>query len=95
MTFHVKGTDGEFIVVSRQSKIGYAYPMLFIHDKDGYANVDTTIGAAFKMSESDFNSWLDDDVVYTDDDGFINYHTGLRVGILETLRDMIGAKKPV
>ena len=92
MTFHVKGSKGEFIVVSRQSKIGYAYPMLFVHDKDGFANVDVTIGAVFKMSEDDFNSWLDGTEIESFDDEFINYHTGLHIAILKQLRQEIDAK---
>lgn len=93
MTFHVKGDKGEFIVVSRQSKIGYSYPMLFIHNNEGFINVDTTIGVAFKMSESDFNSWIDDTVNYTDDDELISNYTGLHINILATLREEIGAKR--
>ena len=56
--------DTDIIVNIQYSEIGFGYPRLFIKLKDkSYINVDLTIGSGFKMSQRDWNSWFDDDMV--------------------------------
>lgn len=50
------------VVNVQQSKIGFSYPRIFVeeHLKEKYVNYDLTVGAAFKMKESDFEDWWSD-----------------------------------
>ena len=58
-TYLFKTDKGRFIINDERSKIGYGYPRLFVECGEKFVNVDFTLGAAFNMKESDFNSWLD------------------------------------
>lgn len=49
-----------FILNPQFSGIGNCYPRIFVRFPDNsYLNCDLSIGAMFKMSEEDWNSWLD------------------------------------
>lgn len=50
---------GRFIINDERSKLGYAYPRIFIESNKGYVNVDVTIGCCFPQSKNDFESWID------------------------------------
>ena len=57
-----------FILNIQYSTIGFGYPRLFIAWPDGsYTNADLYLGALFSMTESDWMSWLDDELVELDD----------------------------
>ena len=60
-TYLFKTDKGRFIINDERSKIGYGYPRIFVECENGdeYVNVDFTLGAAFKMKKTDFESWLD------------------------------------
>lgn len=59
-TYLFKTDKGRFIINDERSKIGYSYPRLFIECAGGkFVNVDFTLGTAFNMKKSDFESWLD------------------------------------
>lgn len=62
MTTHLFETEnGRFILNEEYSKIGYCYPRIFVENAktQEYTNIDVTIGACFKQSKSDFESWID------------------------------------
>ena len=49
-----------FILNSRCSRIGNCCPRIFVRFPDNsYLNCDLSLGAMFKMSEEDWDSWLD------------------------------------
>lgn len=49
-----------FILNIQQSYLGYLYPRIFVRfPDDSYLNYDLTIGATFKMTEKDWQSWFD------------------------------------
>ena len=49
-----------FILNVQQSGIGYLYPRIFVRFPDNsYLNCDLTLGAMFKMTEKDWQSWFD------------------------------------
>lgn len=49
-----------FILNTQQSGIGYLYPRIFVRfPDDSYLNCDLTLGAMFKMTEKDWQSWFD------------------------------------
>ena len=53
-----------FILNVQQSSIGYGYPRIFISFPDcSYLNLDLYLGAFFPMSEADWSSWFDDELV--------------------------------
>ena len=58
-SFNIENT--RILISDEHSKIGYSYPRIFIEviPHEVYVNIDCTVGCAFNMSESDFNSWLD------------------------------------
>lgn len=58
-----KTNKGRFIVNDERSKLGYSYPRIFVESNKGYVNIDTTIGACFPQSKSDFESWIDGEEV--------------------------------
>lgn len=51
--------NGRFIINDERSKLGYAYPRIFVECPNGNVNIDTTLGGSFNMSKEDFESWLD------------------------------------
>lgn len=54
----------QFILNIMYSTIGYGYSRLFIRCPDNsYMNVDFTLGSIFGMSEKDWDSWLDDELI--------------------------------
>ena len=58
----------QFIINIQYSTIGFSYPRIFIAWPDNsYTNLDLTLGAAFSMSESDWLSWYDDELVTLND----------------------------
>lgn len=49
-----------FILNPQYSSIGNYYPRIFVHFPDNsYLNCDLSLGIMFKMSEEDWDSWLD------------------------------------
>ncbi len=59
-TYHFRVGLMHFIINDESSGIGYSYPRVFLSFPNGeYLNLDLTLGAIFKMSESDFWSWID------------------------------------
>ena len=49
-----------FILNVQQSAIGYLYPRIFVRfPDDSYLNCDIMLGAMFKMTEKDSQSWFD------------------------------------
>jgi len=53
-----------FILNVQHSSIGYGYPRIFISFPDcSYVNLDLTLGALFPMSEADWSSWFDNELV--------------------------------
>ena len=58
-SFNIENT--RVLISDEHSKIGCSYPRIFIEviPHEVYINIDLTLGTAFNMSESDFNSWLD------------------------------------
>ena len=49
-----------FIINPQYSSIGYCYPRIFVRFPDNsYLNCDLSLGAMFKMSEEDWDSWFD------------------------------------
>ena len=57
-----------FILNVQQSTIGFEYPRVFVAWPDGsYSNLDLTLGAVFSMSEEDWFSWFDDELIELDD----------------------------
>ncbi len=56
-----------FILNVQQSKIGYAYPRIFVRfPDDSYLNCDLSIGALFKMTAKDWDSWIDGTEIHLD-----------------------------
>lgn len=56
-----------FILNVQQSTIGYSYPRIFIRfPDDSYLNCDLYLGTLFKMTEEDWNSWLDGTEIHLD-----------------------------
>ena len=57
-----------FILNVQTSTLGYGYPRIFVSFPDNsYINCDLTLGAVFEMSEADWMSWIDDELVKLDD----------------------------
>mgnify|MGYP007112902920 CR=1 FL=1 len=52
------------IINVQHSKIGYAYPRLFIEfqPEEKYINYDLTLGATFRMPKEDWDDWFEDSV---------------------------------
>ena len=49
-----------FILNVQESEIGYLYPRIFVRfPDDSYLNCDLMLGAMFKMTEKDWQSWFD------------------------------------
>lgn len=90
MSRHVALTDCPLRVVVElpQSACGFTYPRIFIEAVLGerYINADVTLGAAFKMQQTDFEEWWEDaepaDVAQVcreagfNEDGFRNFIRG-------------------
>lgn len=67
-----------FILNVQQSTIGFSYPRIFIAWPDNsYSNLDLTLGTIFKMSEKDWFSWFDDELIELDDIQQVNEICGL------------------
>lgn len=50
-----------FLLNIQSSKVGFAYPRLFIEvQPDEHLVLDLTLGAAFKMKEEDWSDWMSD-----------------------------------
>lgn len=57
-----------FIFNVQYSKIGASYPRLFVAWPDGsYTNIDLYLGCGFPMSEDDWYSWFDDELIDLND----------------------------
>jgi hypothetical protein len=57
----------KFLLNIQHSKIGYAYPRLFMKFEDGScANLDLTIGQVLGMKSESWDSWIDDDLIRLD-----------------------------
>lgn len=59
-----------FIINDERSGLGFAYPRLFIKTNKGNILVDLTLELSSKMSEEDFNSWLDGKEIVSDHETF-------------------------
>ena len=56
-----------FILNIQSSTLGYGYPRIFVSFPDNsYLNFDLTLGAVFEMSEADWMSWIDDELIKLD-----------------------------
>lgn len=53
--------NNRVIINDERSGIGYCYPRVFIENsKDmSHTNLDLTLGAAFRQTKAQFESWLD------------------------------------
>ena len=59
-TYHFRVGWVHYIINDETSSIGYSYPRVFLgFPNEEYLNLDLTLGAIFKMSKSDFWSWID------------------------------------
>ena len=59
-TYHFRVGWVHYIINDETSGIGYSYPRVFLgFPNEEYLNLDLTLGAIFKMSKSDFWSWID------------------------------------
>ena len=57
-----------FILNIQSSTLGYGYPRIFVSFPDNsYLNFDLTLGAVFEMSEANWMSWIDEELVKLDD----------------------------
>lgn len=60
MTYYFRIGSLLFIINTQFSGIGFSYPRIFVHFPDGSClNCDLSLGAMFKMSEENWDSWLD------------------------------------
>lgn len=58
----------KFILNIQYSSIGFSYPRVFIAWPDNsYSNLDTTLGAVFTISEENWFSWFDKELISLDD----------------------------
>ena len=56
-----------FILNVQESSIGFVYPRLFIEFPDNsHLNLDLSIGSMFAMSQHDWDSWFDDEMIKLD-----------------------------
>lgn len=63
----------KFVLNVQYSSIGFSYPRVFIAWPDhSYSNLDATLGAVFTMSEKDWFSWFDEELISLDDITEIN-----------------------
>ena len=62
MNQHFKGKGIECIINTQYSKIGNAYPRIFIKAGTSYHNVDLILGTSFAMSKTDWDSWFDENL---------------------------------
>jgi hypothetical protein len=63
----------KFILNVQYSSIGFPYPRVFIAWPDNsYSNVDVTLGAVVTMSEENWFSWFDEELISLDDITKIN-----------------------
>ena len=76
-----------FILNVQSSLIGYSYPRIFIGFPDNsYLNLDLSLGVFFPMSQNDWDSWYDDELVRLDDIEAVNekmYEAGINWPQLE------------
>lgn len=58
----------KFILNIQYSSIGFSYPRMFIAWPDNsYSNLDLTLSSVFTMSENDWFSWFDEELINLDD----------------------------